>query len=50
MEVVSSGHVNVEKEVSDPYGWVCCPVVLFDIYGFEPFGELMLHHLIYVAH
>ena len=50
MEIISSSHMNVEKEIFDPYGRVCCPVILFNVYGFKPFGELVSHHLIRETH
>ena len=38
--------MDVEEEILDPYGWVSCPIVLFYVYGFKPFRELMPHHLV----
>ncbi len=38
--------MNVEKEIFDPYCGVCCAIVLFDVYGFEPFWEFMIHHFV----
>ena len=38
--------MNVEEEVLNPHGWVCCPVVLLYVNGFKPYRELMLHHLV----
>jgi hypothetical protein len=46
VEVISSCHVDVEEEILNPYGWVSCPIVLFYVYGFKPFWELMPHYLI----
>jgi hypothetical protein len=50
MEVISSGHMNVEKKILDPHGWVCCPIVRFYVDGFKPLGELVLHHLVSETH
>ena len=44
MEIIAAGHVNVEKEIFNPYRRVCCPIIWFDIYGFKPFWEFMLHY------
>ena len=49
VEVISPGHMNVEKEVFNPHSRVCCPVILFYVYGFKPFKELMLHNIVYEA-
>ena len=38
--------MDMEEEVLNPYSWVSGPVVLFYIYGFKPFGELMSHYFI----
>ena len=38
--------MDVEKEIFDPYCAVCCAIVRFDVYGFEPFWEFMIHHFI----
>jgi hypothetical protein len=46
VEVISSCHVDVEEKILDPYGWVSCPIVLFYVYGFKPFWELMPHYLV----
>ena len=50
MEIISSGHMNVEKEVFNPHRRVCCPVILLDVYGLKPIEELVLHHFIYKTH
>jgi hypothetical protein len=42
--------MNVEKKIFDPHGWVSCPIVLFYVHRFKPFGDLMLHYLICKTH
>ena len=46
MEIISSSHVDVEKEIFNPDGRIRRSVVLFDVYGFKPFQKLVLHFLI----
>ena len=46
MEIITAGHMNVEKEVSDPHHRICCPIIRFDVYGFKPFWEFMFHYFI----
>ena len=46
MEVVSSGHVDVENEILDPYCRIGCAVVCFDIDGLEPLGEFVIQYFI----
>ena len=46
MEIIAVGHVNVEKEIFNPYRGVCCPIIWFDAYGFKPFWEFMLHYFV----
>jgi hypothetical protein len=44
MEIISIGHVDMEKEIFDPYRWVSSAIVLLDVDGLEPIGELMFHY------
>ena len=37
--------MNVEKEIFDPHG-VCCRIIWFYVYGFEPFWEFMFHYFV----
>jgi len=46
MEIIVAGHMYMEKEVLGPYRGVCCSIIRFDVYGFEPFWEFMIHHFI----
>ena len=46
MKIVTAGHVDVKKIVFDPNRGVCCGFVRFDIHGFKPFGELMIHYFV----
>src|SRR4051812_42537627 len=50
MEVISSDHMNVEKEIFDPHSQVSRSIILFDVHGFKPLRELMLHDLICRTH
>ena len=38
--------MDVEKEIFNPYRGVCCAIVGFDVYEFEPLWEFMIHHFI----
>ena len=46
MQIIAAGHVNVEKEIFYPYFGVCCAIIRFNIDGFKPFWDLMIHYLI----
>ena len=45
MEIISSSHMNVEKEIFNPDGRIRRPIVLLDVYGFKPFQKLVFHNL-----
>ena len=46
MEVVSSGHMDVENKIFYLYRGLDCSVVWFNIDGFESLGEFMIHYFI----
>ena len=46
VKIVTAGHVDVKKIVFDPNRGVCCAIVRFNIHGFKPFGDLMIHYFI----
>ena len=46
MKIVAAGHMDVEKIIFDPNRGVCCAIVGFDVYGFKPFGDLMIHYFV----
>ena len=46
VKIVTAGHVDVKKIAFDPNRGVYCAIVRFDIHGFKPFGDLMIHYLI----
>ena len=46
MEIITVGHMNVEKEVFDPHCRICCSIIRFDVYGFKPFWVFMIHYFI----
>ena len=46
MEIVAAGHMDVEKIIFDPNRGVCCAIVGFDVYGFKPLGDLMIHYFV----
>ena len=50
MEIVTASHVNMEKKVFNPYRGISRSIVFFNVYGFKPFRELVLHYLIGKAH
>ena len=49
MEIISIGHVCMEKEVFDPYCWIGGAIVRFYINGLKPCGELMFHYPVWVV-
>ena len=46
VEIVTASHVDVEKKIFYPYCGICHSIVSFNVHGFKPFGELVLHYLI----
>jgi hypothetical protein len=50
MEIVSISHVNVEEEILNPYCWISCAIILFNVDGLEVLGEFVLHNLIGETH
>ena len=46
MEIITVGHMYMEKEILDPYRGICCSIIRFDIHGFKPFWEFMFHYFI----
>ena len=47
MKIVTTGHVDVKEIVFNPNRGVCCAIIGFNIDGFKPFWDLMIHYLIY---
>ena len=46
MKIISAGHMDVEDKILDPYRGIGCSIVSFDIYGFKPFWEFMIHYFV----
>ena len=46
MEVNSSSHVDMENKILDPYCWIGCAVVCFNVDRLEPLGEFVIQHLV----
>ena len=46
MKIITAGHMNMEKKIFNPYHRVCCPIIRFDVHGFKPFREFVLHYFI----
>ena len=46
VKIVTAGHVDVKEIVFDPNRGVCCAIVGFDINGFKPFRDLMIHYFV----
>ena len=46
MEIVAAGHMDMKEIIFDPNRRVCCAIVGFNVHGFEPFGDLMIHYFI----
>ena len=49
MKIVTAGHMDMKEIVFDPNRGVCCAIVGFDVHGFNPFEDLMIHYFIYEA-
>ena len=46
VKIVTAGHVDVKEIVFNPNRGVCCAIVGFNIDGFKPFWDLMIHYLL----
>ena len=46
VEIVTAGHMDVKEIIFDPNRGVYCAIVRFDVYGFKPFGDLMIHYFV----
>ena len=46
VKIITAGHVDMKEIVFDPNRGVCCAIVRFDIHGFKPFGDLIIHYFI----
>ena len=42
----ATDHVDLKKIVFDPNRGVCCAIIRFNVNGFKPFGDLMIHYFI----
>ena len=46
VEIVAAGHMDVKEIIFDPNRGVCRAIVGFDVYGFKPFRDLMIHYFV----
>ena len=46
VKIVAVGHMYMEEIILNPNRGVCCAIVGFDINGFKPFGDLMIHYFV----
>ena len=46
MEIVAAGHMDVKEIIFDPDRGVYCAIVGFNVYGFKPFRDLMIHYFV----
>ena len=46
MEIIAAGNVDMKEIILDPYRRICCAIVGFDINGFKPFRDLMIHYFV----
>ena len=46
MKIVTAGHVDMKEIVFDPNRGVCSAIIRFNIHGFKPFGDLMIHYFV----
>ena len=49
MKIITTGHMDMEKKILDPYRVISCSIIGFDIHGFKSFWEFMLHYFVYEA-
>ena len=50
VKIVAAGHMYMEEIILNPNRGVCCAIVGFDINGFKPFGDLMIHYFVSEAY
>ena len=46
VEIVTAGHMDMKEIIFDPNREVCCAIVGFNVHGFKPFRDLMIHYFI----
>ena len=46
MEIVAAGHMDMKEIILDPNRGVCCAIVGFNVDGFKPFRDLMIHYFV----
>ena len=46
VEIVAAGHMDVKEIIFNLNRGVCCAIVGFNVYGFKPFRDLMIHYFI----
>ena len=46
VEIIAAGHVDMKEIILDPYRGIYCAIILFDVYGFETLGDLMIHYFV----
>ena len=46
VEIITACHVDVKEIIFDPNRGVCCAIVGFNVYGFKPFRDLMIHYFV----
>ena len=46
VEIVTADHMDMKEIIFDPNRGVCCAIVGFNVHGFKPFRDLMIHYFI----
>ena len=46
VKIVTADLMDMKEIVFDPNRGVCCAIIGFNIDGFKPFGDLMIHYFI----
>ena len=46
VKIVATGHMYMEEIILNPNRGVCCAIIGFDINGFKPFRDLMIHYFV----
>ena len=46
VEIITAGHMDMQEIILDPNRGVCCAIVGFNVHGFKPLRDLMIHYFV----
>ena len=46
VEILAAGHMDMKEIIFYPNRGVCCAIVGFNVDGFKPFRDLMIHYFV----